>query len=189
MENLSVPAQISALFADLPAFARLAANLTIEDYQPRRFDFFQYPLGLSWLGIPREQVSEPQEAFAALFLLDLHYQNDWIYSEAARTNTDQFVIDRVPTGQWTQLLQDKWIADYFALSHRQPQATLVEPAVFLQKLLLWMPENTSLEDQSALKAAAAPTQWVCSLFPGAFYDKYFGQTAEHYFFAESDVYD
>ena len=175
MEIQSVPAQVSALFADLPAFARLAAGLTIENYQPRRF--------------PREQVSEPQEAFAALFLLDLHYQNDWIYSEAARTNADQFVIDRVPAGQWTQLLQDKWIADYFGLSHRRPQATLVEPAVFLQKLLLWMPENTSLEDQAALKAAAAPTQWVCSLFPGAFYDKYFGQTAEHYFFAESGVYD
>ena len=107
MEIQSVPAQVSALFADLPAFARLAAGLTIENYQPRRFDFFQNPLGLFWLGIPREQVSDPQEAFAALFLLDLHYQNDWIYSEAARTNADQFVIDRVSAGQWTQLLQDK----------------------------------------------------------------------------------
>lgn len=104
MEIQSVPAQVSALFADLPTFARLAADLTIEDYQPRRFDFFQYPLGLFWLGILREQASNLQEAFAALFLLDLHNQNDWIYSEAARTNTDQFVIDRVSAGQWTQLL-------------------------------------------------------------------------------------
>lgn len=189
MEIHSVPAQVSALFADLPAFARLTADLTIEDYQPRQFDFFQYPLGLSWLGIPREQASNPQEAFTALFLLDLHYQNDWIYSEAARTNTDQFVIDQVPADQWTQLLRDKWIADYFGLSRRRPQATLLEPAVFLQKLLLWMPEDTSLEDLAALKAAVATTQWVCSLFPSDFYDKYFGQTDEHYFFAESGVYD
>ena len=189
MEFLSIQEQVMALFADLPAFARMTANLTMEDYPSKRYDFFQYPLGISWLGIPRNQASSLREAFAALFLLDLHYQNDWIYSEAARTNADQFVIDRVPAGQWTQLLQDKWIADYFALSHRRPQATLVEPAIFLQKLLLWMPENTSLEDQAALKATAAPIQWVCSLFPGTFYDKYFGQTEGHYFFAESGVYD
>lgn len=72
MEILSIPEQITALFADLPAFAHLTGNLTLEDYSPKRYDFFQYPLGISWLGIPREQVSGPQEAFAALFLLDLH---------------------------------------------------------------------------------------------------------------------
>ena len=189
MEFLSIQEQVMALFADLPAFARMTANLTMEDYPSKRYDFFQYPLGISWLGIPRTQVSGPQEAFAALFLLDLHYQNDWIYSEAARTNADQFVIDRVPADQWVRLLQNKWIADYFDLPRRQPRVVPVEPSVFLQKFLWWMPQSTSSEEREALKAAAASTQWVCSLFPDAFYDMYFGQTEKYYFFAESGVYD
>ena len=189
MEILSIPEQITALFADLPAFAHLTGNLTLEDYSPKRYDFFQYPLGISWLGIPREQVSGPQEAFAALFLLDLHYQNDWIYSEAARTNADQFVIDRVPAGQWRQLLQNKWITDYFDLPRRQLRVIPVEPAAFLQKFLCWMPKSTSSEERAALESAIISTQWVYSLFPDAFYDMYFGQTDEHYFFAESGVYD
>ena len=121
MEFLSIQEQVMALFADLPAFARMTANLTMEDYPSKRYDFFQYPLGISWLGIPRNQASSLREAFAALFLLDLHYQNDWIYSEAARTNADQFVIDRVPADQWVRLLQNKWIADYFDLPRRQPR--------------------------------------------------------------------
>lgn len=189
MEIMSIPEQITALFADLPAFAHLSASLTLEKYKPIRYDFFQYPLGISWLGIPKEQVSGPQEAFAALFLLDLHYQNDWIYSEAARTNADQFVIDRVPADQWVRLLQNKWIADYFDLPRRQLRVVPVEPSVFLQKFLWWMPKSTSSEEREALEAAAASTQWVCSLFPDAFYDMYFGQTEEYYFFAESGVYD
>ena len=189
MESLSIPEQVTALFTDLSAFALLAADLTMENYRPKRYDFFNYPLGISWLGIPKKQVTNPQEAFAALFLLDLHYQHDWIYSEAERTSPDQFIIDRLPTDQWTQPLQDKWIADHFGLPLRQLRVTPVEPAVFLQEFLWWMPENTRLEDQASLKAAVTPTQWVYSLFPDAFYDSYFGQTEEYYFFAESGVYD
>ena len=189
MEILTVPEQITALFADLPAFAHLAANLTLEKYKPKRYDFFQYPLGLSWLGIPRYQTFNPQEAFAAIFLLDLHYQNDWIYSEAARTSADQFIVERLPIRRWKQLLQNKWIADYFDLPHRQLRATPVEPGAFLQKFLWWMPESISSKERDALESVVTPTQWVYSLFPDAFYDRYFGQTEGFYFFADSGVYD
>ena len=158
MESPFIQRQIEELFADLFRFAQLAARLPVEDYQPKRFDFFHKAIGISWLGIPIEQTNGLQEAFAALFLLDLDYQNDWIYDEAKRTNADQFIVKRLPEGQWKQLLQDIWISDYFALSHRQLRVTPVEPDEFLRQYLNWMPEGISLEKQAALKDAVGSTQ-------------------------------
>lgn len=189
MESPFIQKQIEELFADLSGFAQLAAGLPVEDYQPRRLDFLHKAIGISWLGVPIEQTNSLQEAFAALFLFDLHFQNDWIYDEAKRTNADQFVIKRLPESQWKQLLQDIWIPDYFALSYCQLCVTPVEPDEFLRRYFNWMPEGISMEEQAALKDAVGSTQWVCSLFPDAFYDLYFGQAGEYYFFAESGVYD
>ena len=87
-----------------------------------------------------------QEAFSVLFILDLHYQNDWICSEQERTSPDQLVVGR-------------------------------------------MPENVPESGKNRLEQELAGTKWVCSLFAGAFYDKFFGETGNYYFFAESGVYD
>ncbi len=188
MESLSVPMQIEELFSDLPAFAQLAAGLSIEDYQPKLFDFFHYPFGVFWLGVPKAQVNSVREAFAALFLLNLHHNQGWIYNEAQRTNSDQFIIDRLPKEQWKQLLQDKWIIENFNLPLRQLKITPLKIADFSQKFLCWKPEHVNTEGWRNLERVVSSSLWVYSLFSNN-YDLYFGQTAEHYFFAESGVYD
>ena len=187
MELQSVWTVIEGLFSDLSAFARLAAGLSPEQYRSKLFDCFDYPLGLFWLGIPKVQISVLEEAFAALFLLYLHHQEEWIYTESARTTSEQFVIDRPPEGEWARLLQDIWIPQVFGLSRRRPRVTPADG--FPQSLLRWMPETAGGEERAALEDILRSTRWVCSLFPGDFYDLYFGQTEKYYFLAESGVYD
>ena len=123
-----------------------AASIDIRKYNAHVHDFFQYPLGVSFIGVEKPLVAGWQEAFPVLFILNLYYQNDWICSEQERTSPDQLVVGR-------------------------------------------MPENAPESGKNRLEQELAGTKWVCSLFTGAFYDKFFGETGNYYFFAESGVYD
>ena len=177
MELQAVRKAVEGLFSDLSAFARLAAGLPPEEYRPKIFDCFDYPLGLFWLGVPRAQVSGLEEAFAALFLLYLYDQEEWTGAQFARP----------PEEEWARLLRDLWIPRVFGLSRRRPRVTPADG--FPQALLQWMPDTASKAERSALEELLRSTRWVLSLFPDSFYDLYFGQTEEYYFLAESGIYD
>ena len=109
-----------------------------------------------------------------LFILNLYCQNDWICSEQERTSPDQLVVGRMPDAEWITALRDYWIDDYFGLKNRRFHIKDKDA-----------PES----GKNRLEQELAGTKWVCSLFTGAFYDKFFGETGNYYFFAESGVYD
>lgn len=179
MKRLPAAGQIQALFDDLPAFAAMAAAISPEVWRTVRFDFFRYPLGLFWLGVRREQAG-PREAFAALFVLDLHFQNEWPCDEKAAG---------APLEQWEALLRERWLPEYFSLKRRSARVTPRDVDAFRRSLLQWAPENAPAGELAALEKILSGTRWVCSLFPDAFYDQYFGETEEYFFLAESGVYD
>lgn len=186
MNSMTIPEQVTMLFSDLSAFGRLAEGMKMEDYQPRFFDFFNYPLGVTWLGVPRNQTSGWQEAFVALAFFKFGYDNDLIYDESARTDASQLVTDLEPKDLWKRLLEAGGILD---ASHRHLNVTSVELSEFFKSFFWWKPNNIPEEEWCVMEGVASAAQWVYSLYPDDFYDLYFGQTEEYYFFAESGVYD
>lgn len=181
--------QIRCLFEDRDSFARMSAAVEIERYEPVLFDFFKYPLGVSLIGVKKDQVRTVTEAFSVLFILDLFNQNEWIQNEAERTEPGQEVMEIPPVDEWEVLLRDVWINHYFELKYRTFNITVRDVNAFQRDLLQWLPANAPGGDAVRLKQELQSTRWVVSLFPDAFYDKYFGETDQYYFFAESGVYD
>ena len=86
-------------------------------------------------------------------------------------------------------LRDYWIDDYLGLKNRRFHIKDKDAEPFQKELLWWMAENAPESGKNRLEQELAGTKWVCSLFTGAFYDKFFGETGNYYFFAESGVYD
>lgn len=181
--------QLYQLTQDKERLAINAAAIDIRKYNAHVHDFFQYPLGVSFIGVEKPLVDGWQEAFPVLFILDLYYQNDWICSEQERTSPDQLVVGRMPDAEWITALRDYWIDDYFGLKNRRFHIKDKDAQPFQKELLWWMPENAPESGKNRLEQELAGTKWVCSLFAGAFYDKFFGETGNYYFFAESGVYD
>ena len=181
--------QLDRLTQDKERLAINAAAIDIRKYDAEIHDFFQYPLGVSFIGVEKPLVEGWQEAFSVLFILDLYYQNDWLCSEQERTSPDQQVVRRMPDAEWIAALRGYWIDDYFGLKNRWFHIKDKDVEAFQKELLWWMPGNAPESGKKRLEQEVAGTKWVCSLFAGAFYDKFFGETERHYFFAESGVYD
>lgn len=181
--------KIDCLLKDLDDFAKTASAVDLEMYEARRFDFYDYPLGLYLLCVKKAQVKSLEEAFTVLFIKDLHYQNDWIYSEAARINSDQHVIDKLSPVDLAIILSTQGIVNYLGLAYRYLNIQAVPVNTFQEKFLWWLPDNVSKIELDDMMKIIEQTKWVCSLFPDDFYDKFFGETDAYYFFAESGVYD
>lgn len=186
-ENINI--QIRRLVAEKKMFANMAANVATEDYNTEIFDFYKYPLGVSFIGVEKSQVKSALDAFVVLFIMDLYYQHDWIDNETMRTNEDQFVREKLSTAEWSLILHDLWIKEQFESKARAFNITERDVKAFEKDFLWWMPDNAPEEERRRLEQEVATTKWVSSMFPYAFYDKYFGETEQYFFFAESGVYD
>lgn len=187
LDNLKI--QIRRLLEDKQTFANMAASVKTEEYHTDIFDFYKYPLGVSFIGVKKSQVKSVLDGFIVLFILDLYFQHDWIDSETMRTNAEQFVIEKPSKSEWSSILYDLWIKEYFESKYRVFNITERNVQEFEKDFLQWMPENTPEEARKRLEQEVAATIWVSSLFPNAFYDKFFGETEQYYFYAESGVYD
>jgi len=184
-----VISQIRKLVENKQTFADMAAIVNLEEYNTQIFDFYKYPLGVSFIGVKKSQVKDVVDAFVVLFIVDLYYQHDWIDSEKMRINEDQFVTEKPSTAEWSSILHDLWLKESFESKYRTFNIKEEDVKVFEKGYLWWMPETAPEEEQRRLEQEVATTVWVTSLFPGAFYDKFFGETEQYYFYAESGVYD
>lgn len=180
--------QIQGLLKSPKDLAAITAALRLSDFNTQCYDYFTYPIGLKLHCLSKENISSVPEAFSALFLADLYDDNQWIEEESQRTCQDQIVVEELEISEWQELLAGIWIPRYFRLT-REPNVKMWDSSAFVKHFLYWRPESVTEPDFSCLSSLLKYILWVANLSPGSFYEKFFGETKEHYFIAESGVYD
>lgn len=188
MTSQSPASQIQNLLKSPIKLAAMTAALKLSDFETQCYDYFSYPIGLKLHCLKKENTASVPESFSALFLADLYDDNLWIDEESRRTREDQFVIEEIETSQWQEALLQIHIPQYFRLT-KEPDVKIWDSSDFTKKFLYWRPENLPESEFSHISSLLKDIVWVVNLSPGSFYEKFFGETKEHYFIAESGVYD
>lgn len=187
--SLTVASELQNLLMTPKLLAKLTAVHNLKDYKTKFFDYFDYPIGFCLQLLEKKNISSASEAFSILFLSELYFQNDWLEDESDRTNEDQFVIEKLEPAEWENALAQYCIPQYFNLGNRTPNVQLWDISKFQNSFLYWMPQSAADPEVQEIKKLLSETLWVCNLFPGSFYEPFFGELKEYYFIGESGVYD
>lgn len=163
---------VSACLDDTSAFAAAGSKVRLDRYAFTVNDTFRYPILVFYMALPKVQVNSATEAYTALFMKELYYNNEW--DEADPIDINQ--------------LKEMWIPHYF-MKYRDrsvPDYNIEEMKTefFLQEVTGWMetipiPEDEIRDFEETHKNAHVIN--VRNVYAG---HNCFGETDGHYFIAE-----